>query len=212
MKMLYAIAITLSMGGFCSAGLITLAKSDMPAPVVRATFNADGTVVLPTGYRRWTHVGTRLKAQGINILDGKPTKGPEIFNAYVEPGAMDVFAHTGQWPDGTQIVKEFSSVRTGEGCDATTGYCTGPLGVGIFEAGYVGLGMMVKDAERFPNFRRSLGLLQLRPSAATLCTYCGGKSEGEMRSLSHRAGIGYRLRHFAGPHRPERSRPVTSAG
>jgi hypothetical protein len=151
MKMLYAIAITLSMGGFCSAGLITLAKSDMPAPVVRATFNADGTVVLPTGYRRWTHVGTRLKAQGINILDGKPTKGPEIFNAYVEPGAMDVLEHTGKWPDGTQIAKEFSSVRTGEGCDATTGYCTGPLGVGIFEAGYVGLGMMVKDAERFPN-------------------------------------------------------------
>jgi hypothetical protein len=151
MKALYAIVMTLSTAGFCCVGLITLAKSDKSPPLVRATFNADGTVILPIGYRSWTHIGTRLKAQGINILDGKPTKGPEIFNAYVEPGAMEAFERTGLWPDGTQIVKEFSAVRTGEGCDDKTGYCTGPLGTGIFEAGYVGLGMMVKDAERFPD-------------------------------------------------------------
>ena len=97
------------------------------------------------------YIGTRLKAQGISILDGRPTKGPEIFNAYVEPGAMEAFERTGQWPDGAQIVKELSAVRTGEGCDDQTGYCSDPLGTGIFEAGHIGLGMMIKDAERFPN-------------------------------------------------------------
>jgi hypothetical protein len=134
----------------CSVGLISaLAQSDSAPP--RAKFNDDGTVNVPLGYRNWTHVGTRLKATGINILDGLPTKHPEILSTYVEPAAMTALEKSGQWPDGTQIVKEFSSVRFGDDCDDKTAYCNGSLGSGIFEAGYVGLGLMVKDAKRFPN-------------------------------------------------------------
>jgi hypothetical protein len=32
----------------------------------------------------------------------------------VEPRAFALFRKTGQWPDGTQIVKEFSAVRIGQ--------------------------------------------------------------------------------------------------
>jgi hypothetical protein len=124
---------------------------DSASTVARAHFNADGTVQLPVGYRQWYHVGTRFKPVGISILDGMETKTPEVLNAYVEPRAMAAYQATGAWPDGTQMVKEFSAVKVGEGCDAKTSLCSTQLGVGIFETGYIGLGMMVKDEKRFPD-------------------------------------------------------------
>ena len=134
----------------CVVGVSFRAKSDGTDAILKAKFNADGSVNLPAGYRNWTHVGTRIKAIGINILDGLPTKGPELLNAYVEPSAMAAFEKTGTWPDGAQIVKEFSALKVDDDCDPTTAYCKGRFGEGVFEAGYVGLGMMVKDASRFP--------------------------------------------------------------
>ena len=62
---------------------------------------------------------------------------------------MAVFDKTGHWPEGAQIVKEFSTVRGGDGCDEKSWICQSPLGSGIFEAQYIGLGMMVKDSSRF---------------------------------------------------------------
>lgn len=134
----------------CLVGVMFAARSENSDVVVRAAFNADGSIDLPTGYRNWTHVGTRIKAIGINILDGLPTKGPELLNAYVEPSAMAAFERTGKWPDGAQIVKEFSALKIDAGCDPVTAYCKGQFGEGVFETGYIGLGMMVKDARRFP--------------------------------------------------------------
>jgi hypothetical protein len=72
-------------------------------------------------------------------------------NAYVEPSAMAAFQKTGKWPDGTQIVKEMSAIEVDPGCDETTCICKKDIGNGIFETSFMGLGMMVKDAKRFPN-------------------------------------------------------------
>jgi hypothetical protein len=127
------------------------AKAAQSPDVAKATFNPDGSVQLPVGYRGWVHVGTRYKPISANILDGKITKTPEILNAYVEPGAMAEFQSSGKWPQGAQIVKELSTIRVGEGCDPKTYLCITPLGVGIYESGFTGLGMMVKDAKRFPD-------------------------------------------------------------
>jgi hypothetical protein len=138
----------------CAVGYLktkSWADSESPGAVMRASFNADGSVNLPSGYRQWFHIGTRFKPVGINILDFLPTKTPEIFNAYVEPKAMAVFEATGKWPEGTQIVKEFSTVMTGDNCDAKTSLCTTELGSGIYETGFIGLGMMVKDGQQFPH-------------------------------------------------------------
>ena len=126
-------------------------QSGTHASVARATFTADGSVNLPVGYRQWWHIGTRLKPIGTNILDFLPTKTPEIFNAYVEPKAMAVYQSSGKWPEGTQIVKEFSAVKVGKDCDEKTLMCTTSLGSGIYEANYMGLGLMIKDTQRFPN-------------------------------------------------------------
>ena len=103
------------------------------------------------GYRQWWHIGTRYKPDGVSILDGLPLEVPELFNAYAEPGATATFQKTGRWSDGTQIVKEMSAIQVGDGCDEKTHICTKAIGSGIFEANFMGLGLMVKDTKRFPN-------------------------------------------------------------
>lgn len=148
----------LLLGSSVLAGsLVVAAHSADPAfeaagtpTTVGAIFAANGDVDLPVGYRRWSHVGTRIKTDGISILDGKPLTVPEIMNAYVEPSALAAFQATGKWPDGTQIVKEVSTILTGDGCDDVTRICSKPIGNGIFQDSYMGLGMMVKDEKRFP--------------------------------------------------------------
>jgi hypothetical protein len=149
----------------------------------RATFTEGGRTRLPTDYRQWVHIGTRLKVGGLNILDGSKLTTPQILNAYVEPSAFAVFVKTGEWADGTQIVKEISAIKVGKDCDSTTYLCTTPLGSGIFEEQYTGIGMMVKDSKRFPSVPGNWGyfaffrtgstyesMAQLRPQDQ--CAFC----------------------------------------
>lgn len=44
-----------------------------------------------------------------------------------------------------------SAIQTGKDCNEATRICTKDIGAGIFEVYYTGLGMMVKDAKRFPD-------------------------------------------------------------
>lgn len=127
----------------------TLKAQSSPTPVA-PHFDAAGSVRLPMGYRRWQHVGTRVKTGGNSVLDGTPIQIPQVMDVYIEPAAFDTYRSTGTWPEGTQIVKEFATIQTGKDCDASTHVCTTPYGLGIFETGYQGLGMMVKDSRRFP--------------------------------------------------------------
>jgi hypothetical protein len=134
---------------------ITRAATESPAaPPVQvasgAVFSPDGSVQLPSNYRRWQHVGTRVKTSGNSVLDGSKIGVPQVMNAFVEPNAFDEFRRTGQWPEGTRIVKEFSTLKTGTGCNPASFICSTPFGFGLFESSYDGLGMMVKDSTRFP--------------------------------------------------------------
>ncbi|HTW45979.1 MAG TPA: cytochrome P460 family protein [Acidobacteriaceae bacterium] len=136
----------------CFFTLPAMSGSAHSEGVLRARFNSNGEVLLPVGYRQWVHVGTRVNPLGqLSILDGKPTTTPEALDAYVEPHAFAAYQRTGKWPDGSQLVKEFSAVRTGAGCQSQTYLCTTEFGEGIFETRYIGLGMMVKDEKRFPS-------------------------------------------------------------
>jgi hypothetical protein len=72
-------------------------------------------------------------------------------DTYVEPSAFVQYKKTGVWPDGTQIVKEISIIKVGDGCDKVTFACSTPAGAGIFEDSFIGIGMMVKDSKRFPD-------------------------------------------------------------
>lgn len=179
----------------------TGSKDATDAVIARATFGADGSIDLPIGYRQWSHVGTRYKPGGISILDGLPLRVPEIMNAYVEPGAVAWFRKTGKWADGSQIVKEMSAIQVGKGCSQTTRICGKPIGDGIFQANYAGLGMMVKDAQRFPDAPGNWGYFSFghKPppynSTATVapkeqCQSCHVKLASDTDYVISRAHIG----------------------
>ena len=133
-----------------AAVALSIAHAGSEPEVKRARFTQDGSAMRPAGWRQWVHVGTRYKPIGPNILDQKVTKTPEILNAYVEPSAMLVYQQTGRWAEGAQIIKEFTAVQVGLGCDPKTFICSTKFGDGIYESGFIGLGFMVKDAARFP--------------------------------------------------------------
>ena len=87
-------------------------------------------------------------------------------DTYVAPAAFDSFKKRGTWPDGTQIVKEISLIRTGKDCDKNTFVCSTTLGSGIFQASYIGLGMMVKDSKRFPSAPGNWGYFAFRSNGS----------------------------------------------
>jgi Cytochrome P460 len=151
--------------------------------VPSASFSREGTVKFPRDFRQWTHIGTRIKVGGTSILDGSRVTVPQVLNSYVEPTAFAAYKQFGKWPDGSQIVKELTQVKTGADCDKTTFFCTNKLGSGLFEDKYLGIGMMVKDRNRFPDdpggwayfafFYRGSGYGstadKLRPERCTTC-------------------------------------------
>src|SRR5262249_51781678 len=77
------------------------AVSQQP-PVV---FEPDGSVRLPTGFRKWVFVGAPLTPNGLNHGEAG---FPEYHHVYVEQKNVDAFLRTGTFPEGTVIVKELT--------------------------------------------------------------------------------------------------------
>ncbi|MGC2662305.1 MAG: cytochrome P460 family protein [Bryobacteraceae bacterium] len=142
---------------------------------------------LPTGYRLWEHVGTRIKPDGFSVLDGSKITIPQVMDAYVEPSAYQSFKKTGKWPEGTQIVKEYSLVKTGPDCNTTTFVCSTRFGRGVFEERYAGLGMMIKDSRLFPLTAGNWGYFSFLP-AGTRYQLIAGARPREQCSSCHEKG------------------------
>ncbi|WP_051927414.1 cytochrome P460 family protein [Ruegeria halocynthiae] len=121
----------------------SMAEEAIKLPV---SFNADGTVNRPLNHRQWVNVGTTLIPQGeINIIDNLPIPTSEYIDTYVEPMAFAIYMATGTWPNGTQIVKEFTATKQADAGEVLT------------ESHYNGLAMLVKDVQRFPTETGHLG-------------------------------------------------------
>ncbi len=142
------------------------AKSESDLRLRPVVFEKDGSLRLPDGYRQWEHVGTRIKPDGRSVLDGSQITIPQVMDAYVVPAAFDSFKKNGAWPDGTQIVKEISLIKMGNDCDKNTFVCSTPFGSGIFQASYIGIGMMVKDRKRFPSEAGNWGYFAFRSNGS----------------------------------------------
>jgi hypothetical protein len=136
---------------FWSVGHLSALSPATTQPAAKPSFAANGGLQLPDGFRRWEHVGSRVKTSGNSVLDGAVILRPQVMDTYVEPSAFIRYKQTGVWPDGTQIVKEISIIKMGDDCDKVTFACTTPAGAGIFEDSFIGIGMMIKDNKRFPN-------------------------------------------------------------
>ena len=119
--------------------------AEAPGGIIRASFTSEGAAVQPVGYREWVYVGTPLTP---NALNGGEAAFPEFHNVYVEPTAFAAFSETGEWPDGTQIVKELVLVRENDN-DPKNGSSAEVSGVGYFQGEFAGLELTVKDSKRF---------------------------------------------------------------
>ena len=119
-----------------------------------AVFNADGTVNLPTGFRKWVFVGAPLTPEGLNNgkfncdQPGGCTKSnfPEYHHVYIEQKNVDAYLKTGDFPEGTVIVKELTRVLNPTFPDSSR---KEPSGRGYFNGEYNGIDMSIKDSKRF---------------------------------------------------------------
>ncbi len=99
-------------------------------------FTEDGQVKRPEGWRRWVYVGTPLTPDDMN---GGEANFREFHNVYIDPPSFEVFSQTGEFPNGTQLVKEMVLVGSKEASS----------GSGYFMGDFYGLELTIKDTERF---------------------------------------------------------------
>ena len=109
-----------------------------PTGASRAAFNQDGELIRPQGYREWIYVGAPVTP---NDLNNGAAAFPEFHNVYIDPDSWAHYKKTGEFRDGTLIVKELISV----------GSKAAASGNGYFMGEYLGLEATIKDSGRFPD-------------------------------------------------------------
>lgn len=100
------------------------------------SFDSDGALIRPTGYREWIYIGTPLTPNDMN--NGK-APFPEFHSVYIDPQSWASYKKTGKYPDGTTLVKELVDV----------GSKRAPSGKGYFMGEFIGLEVAMKDSKRF---------------------------------------------------------------
>ena len=103
-----------------------------------AKFDSEGNLIRPTGYREWVFVGTPLTP---NDLNGGLASFPEFHAVYMDPASWEHYKRTGEFRDGTVLMKELISVGSKQ---ATSGK-------GYFMGEYLGLEAAVKSKKQFPD-------------------------------------------------------------
>jgi len=118
---------------------VAAATGKQVSPLPKPQYSDDGQMLRPDkSYRRWIQVGTPLTPNELN-LPAAPF--PEFHSVYVHPDDFDHYAETGEWRDGTYIVKEL----------ITIGAKSASSGNGYFMGDFTGLEVAVKDSRRFPD-------------------------------------------------------------
>lgn len=133
-QIIASIAILLGIAGSCH--WLAGAAAAPAEPTSRVEFTSDGKLKQPAGYRQWTYVGTPLTPNDLN--DGEASF-PEFHAVYIDPESFAHYQMTGEFRDGTVMIKELSSVGAKE---ATSGN-------GYFMGEFTGLEAAIKDAKRF---------------------------------------------------------------
>jgi hypothetical protein len=132
----FAAAAIASLTGIAGM-LYTLGGAAPPADkAALVEFTQDGKLRKPEGYREWTYVGTPLTP---NDLNGGEAPFPDFHAVYIDPESYAQFEKTGEFRDGTVMIKELVGVGSKE---ATSGK-------GYFMGDFIGLEASIKDSKRF---------------------------------------------------------------
>lgn len=143
----YLLAIIVGVGLTAAAVYFWLAKPVAAAQPEQSTavFESDGKLKLPdpSMFRRWVFVGAPLTPNGLN--NGK-ANFPEYHHVYIEQRNVEAYLKTGEFPEGTIIVKELTRVLNPTFPDGSR---SEPSGRGYFNGEYNGIDVTVKDSKRF---------------------------------------------------------------
>jgi len=112
-----------------------------------AHFDGNDKLIRPTGYREWIYIGAPVTPNDMN--NGKAAF-PEFHNVYIDPASWQHWKNTGEFRDGTVIVKELVSVATKSSSS----------GNGYFMGEYIGLEAVVKIKSRFPAASKHWGFFR----------------------------------------------------
>jgi len=144
----YLLAIIVGIGMAGAAVYLSIARPVAAAQAEQssAVFDSDGKLKLvdPPTFRRWVFVGAPLTPNGLN--NGK-ANFPEYHHVYIEPKNVEAYLKTGEFPEGTVIVKELTRVLKPTFPDGSRAE---PSGRGFFNGEYNGIDVTVKDSKRFP--------------------------------------------------------------
>jgi hypothetical protein len=143
----HLLAIIFGLGLTASAAYLLIAKPVAAAQSDQsnAVFEPDGKLKLPDPptFRRWVFVGAPLTPNGLN--NGK-ANFPEYHHVYIEQKNVEAYLKTGEFPEGTVIVKELTRVLKPTFPDGSRAE---PSGRGYFNGEYNGIDVTVKDSKRF---------------------------------------------------------------
>ena len=126
---------------FCSTTAAVLAlQLTLPTMVLAgdAFTIKDGELQRPTGYREWIYVGTPVTPNDMN--NGKAAF-PEHHNVYIDPKSWKHWKETGNFRDGTILIKELVS----------NGSKAAVSGAGYFQGEFIGLEATIKSKKHSPN-------------------------------------------------------------
>ncbi|MFT5506402.1 MAG: hypothetical protein ACI8XC_004130 [Gammaproteobacteria bacterium] len=98
----------------------------------------NGELERPTGFREWIYAGTPVTPNDMN--DGKAAF-PEHHNVYIDPKSWAHWKKTGEFREGTILIKELVSV----------GSKAAVSGAGYFQGDFIGLEATIKSKKYFPN-------------------------------------------------------------
>ncbi len=131
------LAFSLAATTGCATNDQDVASGQDPSRLAKPTFNADGTLNRPSqDYREWIYVGTPLTP---NSLNPPAAPFPDFHNVYIHPADYEHYRETGEWQDGTVLIKELVTVGSEQAVS----------GKGFFMGDFIGLEATIKDAQRF---------------------------------------------------------------
>lgn len=134
----FLLVLLATLGVACSTDSVSDSDTAPDALLPKPTFTADGALEQPVGYREWVYIGTPLTP---NDLNPPEAAFPEFHNVYIHPDDFAHYSETGDFPDGTVIVKEL----------VTVGSNAAVSGNGYFMGDFRGLETTIKDVTRFPD-------------------------------------------------------------
>ena len=123
-----------SLFGYLAVLIISVIASGAAA---EEYFNIEnGQLERPTGYREWVYVGTPVTPNDLN--NGKAAF-PEHHNVYIDPESWAAWKKTGEFREGTILMKELVSV----------GSKSAVSGNGYFQGDFIGLEATSRAANTF---------------------------------------------------------------